>query len=125
MNGRYTHRARIISHQFLVVFNGWSWAVLRQESRIPSRFPTGWKGPKYFSHHLLPPRVHISRELELGYKLGPTNMNCGQFMQHVKLETKYLPHISFLISYFMCELSRNHIFAIPSMWIFFLNTKNF
>lgn len=30
----------------------------------------GWQGPNYLSPHLLPPRVSMSRKLELGVALG-------------------------------------------------------
>lgn len=50
--------------------NSQGWAKSKPGLKLNPSFQHGWQRPKYLSHHLLPPRICISRKLELEVELG-------------------------------------------------------
>lgn len=68
---------------------GWSW-----EPRVPSRSPTGWQGCNCLSHHLLPPRRYISRNLESGTRAGSQTLA----LSHETQASQLLGQMPFLLA---------------------------
>lgn len=56
-----------------------------QESGANPNLSSGWQGPHHQGHHLLPPREHTSRKLDL--RIGP---NAGSLMQNAGIPKSYL-----------------------------------
>lgn len=58
-------------------FSSWHGQGFCQPLEISPDLPHEWRGPNYYSHRPVPPRVHISRKLEPEAMPGPT-----QTLQH-------------------------------------------
>lgn len=67
------------------------WYLGQGQAKARSQdFPGEWQGPKYLTHYLLPPRVHISRKLELEADL---ELKCRHCYVGCQLPKWWLKHL--------------------------------
>lgn len=73
-------------------YNIWGWVRLKLGAGTVSRSPAWMPGTDYLSHHLLSPRISVSRKLDSGAEPGLKPSHCDVGCRHTNQRFNWWPN---------------------------------